>query len=37
MTAFFIGLGIGVVGGPVLLYFVKLGYKKLKDKFGPTE
>jgi len=31
---FLIGLGLGAVGGPVVVYFVKLGYKKLKDKFG---
>jgi hypothetical protein len=37
MTSFLIGLGIGFVGGPVVVYFVKLGYKKLKEKFGSVE
>lgn len=37
MTSFLIGLGIGLTGGPVLVYFVKLGYKKLKEKFGSVE
>lgn len=34
MTAFLIGLGIGLVGGPAILYLVKFGYKKLRDKLG---
>lgn len=37
MTGFLIGLGIGFVSGPVVVYFVKLGYKKLKEKFGAVE
>jgi hypothetical protein len=37
MTSFLIGLGIGLVSGPVVVYFVKLGFKKLKEKFGSVE
>lgn len=37
MTSFLIGLASGLISGPVLVYFVKLGYKKLKDKFGPVD
>lgn len=37
MTGFLIGLGVGLAGGPVLVYFVKLGYKKLKERFGTVE
>jgi len=37
VTTFLVGLGIGLVGGPVVVYFVKLGYKKLKEKFGSVE
>jgi len=33
---FLFGLGIGLVSGPVVVYLVKLGYKKLMEKFGPV-
>jgi len=36
MATFFIGFGVGAVCGPVVVYFVKLGYQKLKEKFGPV-
>jgi hypothetical protein len=34
---FLIGLGIGLVAGPVVVYFAKLGLKRLKERFGSAE
>lgn len=37
MDPFFYGLVVGAVASPFLVYFAKLGYKKLKEKLGSAE
>lgn len=37
MDIFFYGFALGAVVSPFLVYFAKLGYKKLKGKLGTVE